>query len=900
MTVDVESNKRQLLVKNVKKMASWKSISQIIENDNDKDLKVQLERGASAESVVRPQDAEHNRTALHEAVDKGATKCLNLLLNSNLSKELLDSPDDDGQSPLYVAVKNLNSVAVEKLLAAGVNPNSRNDQGHTALHYLAYSASSAMTSDKLAGVMKCTDLLLANPNIHLEALNKSHFTPLRAAAEKFPCKASSLEEFCRKLVNSGSYADQKTKEKLDQHCIPKISFPTQGQRDQKASIAEIFNIFILNKPEEIPVRLNNHRPQDLREAVNGYMGSKKMLYYLVDKSNEEGVKCLLKLGADPWSYNINGELSLHRALARAHYPIVNCLIEKMKKSSKNIDLQKHSFTLLQKSLESQEKNSRLSADVDPMKCLRRLFVNDIMLDVNQKQEGSLNQTSLHIAGALNNQKAMAILLENGAYLGERRVIGSHDVGTVLNALMGKTLYKAMDNCITTSTGTSEQTEDDLLDPDYTLDMSYQFLMPPKSEGTSKVPEVHNEVAVLFDISQSKEHRNAIKHPLIQTLLYAKWRKVFPLYVLNLILYFTFVLLLTTFMYTLKNLRILERMEASGNYTDYTVLQNDIHECQLKRVGLMVFVLIITLYMAVKEIFQIKFTYISYFRHIENYLEWFLIVAVAVACVVPLSVDATRHLAAWAMIAAWYEFVLVLGRAPPLAIYITMLRHVSWNFLKVVFLFGFLIIAFSISFNIILQPSVGQRSDGDFSAFWTTLPRAIVMSTGEFEYSEISSELSSNPIFATSTVLIFLVFLFLIFLVLMNVMTGLAVTDAKEIVEDAILYSLKSRLELVYLNEQLFLKLPFLHKLLPRLQVLDNKHRRLRVKINKLPKSQRVLLGEDGYGTKCKLDNRTAEVLRNHRLHQMAEARAEREGTPITQILALLQEIRGQVMAPGNP
>ena len=52
----------------------------------------------------------------------------------------------------------------------------------------------------------------------------------------------------------------------------------------------------------------------------------------------------------------------------------------------------------------------------------------------------------------------------------------------------------------------------------------------------------------------------------------------------------------------------------------------------------------------------------------------------------------------------YEFVLVLGRAPPLALYITMLRQVSWNFLKLIFLFSALILAFTISFNIILQPS----------------------------------------------------------------------------------------------------------------------------------------------------------------------------------------------------
>jgi len=58
-----------------------------------------------------------------------------------------------------------------------------------------------------------------------------------------------------------------------------------------------------------------------------------------------------------------------------------------------------------------------------------------------------------------------------------------------------------------------------------------------------------------------------------------------------------------------------------------------------------------------------------------------------------------------------------------------------------------------------------------------------MATGEFEYSSYSEEFSHlSTIYVFSTVLIFMVFLFLIFLVLMNVMTGLAVTDAKVTIE----------------------------------------------------------------------------------------------------------------------
>lgn len=56
----------------------------------------------------------------------------------------------------------------------------------------------------------------------------------------------------------------------------------------------------------------------------------------------------------------------------------------------------------------------------------------------------------------------------------------------------------------------------------------------------------------------------------------------------------------------------------------------------------------------------------------------------------------------------YEFVLILGRAPLLAKYVRMLRHVSYNFLMMILLYGALLLAFTISFNIILQPTEADK------------------------------------------------------------------------------------------------------------------------------------------------------------------------------------------------
>ena len=94
---------------------------------------------------------------------------------------------------------------------------------------------------------------------------------------------------------------------------------------------------------------------------------------------------------------------------------------------------------------------------------------------------------------------------------------------------------------------------------------------------------------------------------------------------------------------------------------------------------------------------------------------------------------------------------------------------------------------------------------EFSNFWLTLPKVIVMATGEFEYSAVAEQFNAQVFYLLSACLMFLVFLFLIFLVLMNVMNALAITDTQQIVEDAKLHSLLSRLELVYLIERLLFR-----------------------------------------------------------------------------------------------
>ncbi|KAK3885671.1 hypothetical protein Pcinc_010128 [Petrolisthes cinctipes] len=479
-------------------------------------------------------------------------------------------------------------------------------------------------------------------------------------------------------------------------------------------------------------------------------------------------------------------------------------------------------------------------NTDHADCFKRLFEADIELNLNEEHIG---RTAVHVAASFNKQEAVSNLLQHGAFLGARPWLTKDtQCPSVLPSLKASTLEKAMAGCIKHLPHSNTQQEsEDLNNDNHTLLLDYRFLLPPDAANQDV-----NEVATLMDISRSKHHRRVIKHPLVQTLLYAKWRKALPFYMLNLFFYSLFVTLLTVFVYSLRDLRLLE---TDTEKTDQSEAINNLYN---RIVVIKIFLLALTFYMLGREILQIVFLGIQYLKNIENYLEFLLIISVFILCIPNLNIEFIRHLAAWAMVVAWYEFVLILGRAPPLALYITMLRHVSWNFLKFILLLLW------------LSPSASTCSYSN--------PKVVSLALA-------------------STVLMFLIFLFLIFLVLMNVMNALAITDTQKVVDDAELYSLMSRLELVYLIEAVLLwclskcYTSVLKSHLGSLQLLSG-HRyscRLLAKINRTEKKQRLLVGKisedrskfvEENPSPSKLDDTTAQCLRNHRMVYLEGLEAE--------------------------
>lgn len=84
------------------------------------------------QASVSDRDA-HGRTALHHCVENPDTACAELLLKADPS--LLAAPDDEGLTPLHLAVIAANVPLIRLLLKRGASLTCRDHQQHTVAHW---------------------------------------------------------------------------------------------------------------------------------------------------------------------------------------------------------------------------------------------------------------------------------------------------------------------------------------------------------------------------------------------------------------------------------------------------------------------------------------------------------------------------------------------------------------------------------------------------------------------------------------------------------------------------------------------------------------------------------------------------------------------------------------------
>ncbi|XP_040210340.1 transient receptor potential cation channel subfamily A member 1 isoform X1 [Rana temporaria] len=446
-------------------------------------------------------------------------------------------------------------------------------------------------------------------------------------------------------------------------------------------------------------------------------------------------------------------------------------------------------------------------------------------------------TALHLAAKEGHAKAVALLLESGAAI----TLNTNDASFIHEAIRGgrkdvvyatiqterweealvtfsdtsnykcpilemvyhlpESLKFLLDRCMTESPG-------DKKSPNYFIEYNFRYLQCPLQfkKASERTKSVQYEPLTTLNAMVQHNRVELLSHPVCKEYLTMKWRAYgFKAHLINLSIYSLGLIPLT--------LLIMSAMvpgSPSNNSTSISSSNSEQEPLQLKdsyftRICMSI-VLFMSIFGMLKEIIQMGQQKLGYLLDSSNAVDWTIhissIVFVSSICTMSTDVEFWQWQAgAVAVFASWVNFLIYLQRFETCGIYIVMFWEILRTLIRIVVLFFFLILAFGLSFFVLLYPQT------PFSNPLLALMQTFTMMLGDINYHDgflvpfLENQIE-NPVF---TFLHLIVFTLLIPILLMNLLIGLAVGDIAEVQRNAALKRIAMQ---VSLHTNLEKKLPY--------------------------------------------------------------------------------------------
>jgi len=394
-------------------------------------------------------------------------------------------------------------------------------------------------------------------------------------------------------------------------------------------------------------------------------------------------------------------------------------------------------------------------------------------------------TPLHYAAGAGCQEAVILLLNRGSYIGHMNKFNIPPIADI----SAHTLSRYFDDCLQMRKDRTNE---------YTIEFNYHCLMPHDVlTECDKTHRVIREMEVFKYIASNGGLKHLLKHPLLSSFLYLKWHRIRHVLYANFVFYVIFYLLLNAYILSMTyEIRIENGTQIEINDKSNIALGSTWQIVWYQNNFLWASTTVMLLFFILREIFQFISCVKRYLMSLRNWLEIMLItLTVALLCGAGLQVGAVVIL-----LSAW-ELVILISQHPRLSTGIEMFRTVSFNFMRFLFPYLFLILAFALAFYTLFKDGNNTKfPDPGLSLFKT-----IIMLTGEFDANDIP--FISHPVWSH---IVFILFVFFIAIVLFNLLNGLAVSDTAEILSKAELVGLISRIRLVTYIEDVAVGEPFRH------------------------------------------------------------------------------------------
>ncbi|EFA07512.1 pyrexia [Tribolium castaneum] len=712
------------------------------------------EQRSRGKSVLEIWDDDYIQARLQASILPDAEDIIEMIEQDNTETIFTKNPT----SLLLIATWLQKEKVLQEVLEKGVSLQAVDGEGRSALHLAACT-----------GNIDCIKLLLQHgAEISArDALNRA--TPLHCAASKGHLSAVKLLIRHGADVNAGldnksplHYAVQSlaidcVKELLENNAIPNTS--------QVYSETPLHVAAALGAPEIVKLLL------DHGAAVNVQCGTDKLtpLHLAAEDSDAESARLLIDAGAQLTSENHKKQTPLHlAALSQCSETLELLLARGCNPNARDADGRTPLHGAIVKVSRSCE-------------CVRLLLKAGA--DVNRQD--SFGYTPLHLAALNEFSNCVMMLLNHGGDVTVRTNGGV----SVLSFITRKT-PDVIPRYISKFDSSIKINDHEIGDVDCELKLDFRILVPTMG---------HQETELLLNFIEVG-HREVLKHPLCETFLFLKWRRIRKFFLFSLFYHSLFVLLFS--IYTI------------GVYIQdcpsFRALLT--RPCRVPQYyNIIGYILLVFNFMFLaKELFQICHSWRSYIQQWENWLQWLIIISVF--CCVQPSLDNDmdirykvmrwqHHVAAVGIFLAWVELMMIVGRFPIFGLYIQMFTTVAVNFIKFVIAYFCLLLAFAFSFGVLFAK---YKS---FKLLKWIIIKVLVMMSGELEYEDIFYDEEAPIQYDYTSQFVFLAYVILVTIILANLLVGLAVSDIQGLQQSAGLDRLVRQAELVaHLESMLFSRL----------------------------------------------------------------------------------------------
>nr|XP_022901733.1 transient receptor potential cation channel protein painless-like [Onthophagus taurus] len=710
-------------------------------------------------SIVQIAVSNYSKT-----VSKETVSCL-IELGADL---YLNVSDNNNQQTVHFAVLGQNPTIL-KTIVNKLGKNRINDvtkMKETALHLLIRDG-----DGKSKDFENCLDVLLENNDVDVNKEDRNGNTPIFISVRK------GYKNVVAKLLGSGKRVDVDNysyRGKTLREIILSWNIEINDQNFNRNPHENLIS-FINTKNEDGFINYFNQNEDnfDFNDAI---FNNETILQSVCEKNLIKIVDFLLTKEIDVNQIgNLNRKSPLEIASENGFHAIFKKLLQQPSiKINENILI-----NLLQNVI------YKPNEDCNHKDCLKFLLnQNNVNIPINVYKDGN---TPLHYAVKYSDRETIINLLKRGASLGNKNVEGVMPIDDIYAG----TLETHLNNCIKTKNNPPCDRQSTIVSFDYsTLFCNYPNEGLKNYENVSlidgKNQKIIPESDVILSISKNSDLKYLLKHPVISGLLYLKWEKMKPFFVINFIFYLIFMMSLIGFIF----------------FKEYSIFYY-----------LLSFTFTV---LVLREIIELFLAPLVYVKDTENYIEFFLILATFLTIFYKNNESdlCYKQISASSIVLGSIEMMLLIGQLPLFSTYISVIKTVTWNFFKFIIWSIFLLIAFTLGFYIIYHEpkeinknNSTKQEETDFFADPTlTFIKVIVMKIGELDASSLTLETYLSKIF-------FLFFIFMVTITLSNVLNGLAVSDIQTIKNNAEIVSLVERIDRIVYVEKMLLGDTLLSKIL---------------------------------------------------------------------------------------